>query len=110
MSTFAVFGMTAPRALQLARDDEWRKAKKEGEHVDSGELERRAKESAARMLEGVKVVQLSEFFDSPGPAEQFADLARRLHGGARLSIRVREKIKAPELRSGYRYSWAVWQG
>lgn len=107
MSTYAVFGMTRPRAKEMAKKAVNRDLDRTGENIpESAWLERVAKREEEIMSNG-KSVMLSEKFDAPQFAEEFRDLAKNLEHRD-LEIRAHVKLTGEYTPSGkQKMAWQV---
>lgn len=77
MSTYAVFGMTKHRAVEMARRtlEPWHKEEKR--QMTPAEFEASVQEYATNVMAGTKTLQLSEKFDAPQFAREFLKLAEK---------------------------------
>lgn len=91
MSTYAVFGMTRNRALEAARKTV--DPSKDGKVLPESEWLALVDEEADRIMQGTRVIQLSEKFDSPDVAQQFLELAKKAESRD-LRIRAHNKTGA----------------
>ena len=94
MTTFAVFGMTPSRAVELAREE----VPHEEEQPDGSkvmlsipEWELLVHDVAHRTYDSQRTVQLSRFFDTPQIARDFLRLAAQ-GGGRRLCVRSHHRV------------------
>jgi len=76
MSTYAVFGMTRPRAVAMARKSVDRLF--DGLHVPESKWTKMVDKEANKIMKSSRSVMLSEKFDAPQFAEEFRSLARRI--------------------------------
>ncbi|MDD1976969.1 hypothetical protein [Pseudomonas tussilaginis] len=90
MSTFAVFGMTAGVALAEARKIT-RTSRLPTQGLTLPEWNAAVEKTAAKIMAGKKVKQLSQLFDAPQYAEQFIVLARKT--GECRDLRIRAKCE-----------------
>jgi hypothetical protein len=78
MSTYAVFGMTRPHAIAIARKELDRRLEKRRKGpVSQPVYERAVRMRTLLIMRSTKIVQLSEKFDAPQFAEQFRDIAAK---------------------------------
>ncbi|MDD1977154.1 hypothetical protein [Pseudomonas tussilaginis] len=90
MSTFAVFGMTADVALAEARKIT-KTSRLPTQGLTLSEWNIAVEKTAAKIMTGKKVKQLSQLFDAPQYAEQFMELARKT--GECRDLRIRAKCE-----------------
>jgi len=77
MSTYAVFGMTKPRAIRAARDA-MNKKNPNKMFIPESQWEEMVSEKADEIMKSRRCVMLSEKFDAPQFAKEFNKLAKRI--------------------------------
>lgn len=82
MSTYAVFGMTRHKALEMAKRDTQDKS-----HETEAQWLARVQKAADDIMQSDQTTQLSEKFDSPQFAREFMELARK-HESRHLQIKA----------------------
>lgn len=78
MSTYAVFGMTRPRAVDMARKSVNSLLDKSGKYVPESKWTEMVDEEADKIMKSNRSVMLSEKFDAPQFAEEYRLLARKI--------------------------------
>ena len=71
MSTYAVFGMTRPKAIELAKDE------MTNDPIPPAEYVRRLNAAADRIMQSQRMVRISEKFDAPQYAREFQAICAR---------------------------------
>lgn len=75
MSTYAVFGMTRPRAIKAARDA--LSKRRNDKFIPELKWEKMVAEQADEIMQSRRCVMLSEKFDAPQFAGEFKAIARK---------------------------------
>ena len=100
MSTYAVFGMTRHRAVEMAKRQINREIEKKGGFVPEPEWLERVNARADEIMKSDHTIQLSEKFDAPQFAREFLEIAqkyesRQLHIKAQSNVGVNPKTGRP---------------
>lgn len=104
MSTYAVFGMTRARAIEMARKSvkTWKKDPNDPRltvGLSEAEWEAAVQEQAEKTMAGTQCVQLSEKYDAPSFAFDYLALARK-NGARGLHVKSYAKTGEKNPRTG----------
>jgi hypothetical protein len=104
LSTYAVFGMTRARALEMARKSvkTWKKDPNDSRNtinLSAAEWEAAVQAEADKVMAGTKVVQLSDKYDAPSFAFDYLNLARK-HGARGLHVKSYAKTGEKNPKTG----------
>jgi len=88
MSTYAVFGMTKHRAVELARkaNEAWNKD--EHRPMTPAEYDALVASEAAETMASTRCIQLSEKFDAPQFADEFMKLCAKTQESRSLHVKA----------------------
>lgn len=105
MSTYAVFGMTRPRAVEMARKKVLTTEKRDGDYVglSESEWEVKVQAEADRIMASQQTTQLSDGYDHPAPAFEYLRLARAVGRGLHVKARTSDGINTKTGRPSF--SW-----
>ena len=109
MSTYAVFGMTRPRANEIAKRAVDKKLEKDGDKVPELKWLELVSKKCDEVMRSDRVVMLSERFDAPQFAREFKALAERLEHRD-LIIKAHCPVHGEYTKTGKRkMHWVVTQ-
>lgn len=99
MSTYAVFGMTRPYAIDIARKVVNRQINNGRQFVPEPKCNQMVDEQADKVMASSKCVMLSEKFDAPRFAKDFKNLATKIESRD-LHIKAYCKTGQTEMKTG----------
>ncbi len=99
MSTYAVFGMTRPKAIDMARKAVDRQLLKSNKHLPESKWSDLVAEKVEIIMASSRCVMLSEKFDAPEFAKDFRKLAQKVESRD-LHIKAYCKTGMASLKTG----------